>query len=198
MQLNDYISAVLEERLSDLHTVALARVISFDNSKMIGSVKPLFVRLIADGQQIPAPVISGVPVAGVKSGGWSVRIPYKAGDVVLIAYCERAIDAAVSGREGVPPHGRKHSIDDAVIIGGLSNDTIAGDGVIIDGPASKIHLKDNGDINIQSNQINVTASGNVSISTPNNIALSSNPGSISITAPVGGVTISGPITTGNF
>ena len=192
MELNEYLEAVIEERLSDLHTVALAKIVSFDNSSMIGSIKPLFSRVLQDGSQISAPVVSGVPVAGVRSGGWTVRIPYKPGDVVLVAYAERAIDTAKNGSEGDPGYNRKHSIDDAVIIGGvLTSASVTGDGVVIEGPSSRVQLSDNGNINIE-------ASGDVSVSSQGDISLNANPGSISITAPVGGVSISGPESSGSW
>lgn len=133
MQIDELIESVMEERLAELHTVALARIVTIDTGTQRASVKPLFAKLLQDGRSIPAPVIVGVPYithryeytdtgdTSTGSGPTTTRLVvgpiYQAGDTVLIAYAERAIDASLTGAEAVPPYNRKHSIDDAVIIG---------------------------------------------------------------------------------
>lgn len=108
-----------------IHTFAPARVLSFNYSKQEADIELLFMSN-SGGVLEKIPMIPGVPVLSMRyrieeSNGTSYTRTYKsdlrAGDVVFVAFCERAIDN-LSSQPFDPEYRRTHDYRDAVIIGG--------------------------------------------------------------------------------
>lgn len=114
-----FFDGIMGEAFSELHTCMLGRVKSFNGTKMQADVIPLFKRKLADGREEPMPVISQAPVMFLYANGFFVRPPLKPGDLVVVVFAERELDAVLlSGSEQAPSSNRQHGLEDAIVIGG--------------------------------------------------------------------------------
>lgn len=115
-----FIDAVIEERLSDLHTCMPCKVVKYDESEGIADIVPLFKRKFKDKPPEPYPLITNVPVMKrkIKTGAVEVDEPfYEKDDIVLVIFAERALDYVLEGKMADPKYKRKHDLTDAIIIG---------------------------------------------------------------------------------
>lgn len=114
-----FLDGMMGESLSELHTCMLGRIKSFDGQKMTADVIPLAKRKLADGRTIDMPVISQAPVMFLHANGFFVRPPLKPGDLVVVVFAEREIDAVLlSGSPQAPTSTRHHGLEDAIVLGG--------------------------------------------------------------------------------
>jgi hypothetical protein len=130
---NNPFEGMLEEKLLNLHTVFIAKVIKVENENVC-SVQPLD-KIKAYGQKAQSQsVITKVPVlshvrhykvvdqtlsgnVSPTSHGGHVRIePLKVGDIVLCVCAERDISSSIKGISSTPPVGH-HQLKDAIVIG---------------------------------------------------------------------------------
>ncbi|NHN29443.1 hypothetical protein [Paenibacillus agricola] len=133
---NVFISGMLDKAINDLYVCFPCKVISFD----VGSCKAVVQPLIRVGTVEPA-VIQNVPMLGQKSTvkeheqtiidegiertvtmmeSEAVFIPKVAvGDVVLVVCADMEIKNTLLGQIATPDSKRKHSKNDAVIVGVL-------------------------------------------------------------------------------
>lgn len=115
------IEGTIEGRLADLHTAMPCRVERFNESAGTADVLPLFKRKFKGQTAQNMPLLVGLPAVKrkYKSGENIVtEAPfYEPGDIVLVVFCERAMDRALLGQPVDPLYNRKHSLDDGVIIG---------------------------------------------------------------------------------
>ena len=78
-------------------------------------------KLGPEAKKIP-PIIE-VPVKHENFGDFIIRPGYKKGDIVQVLFNERALDKLlITGEPEDPKFKRKHSFDDAVVIGGLKTE----------------------------------------------------------------------------
>ncbi|ABR46662.1 hypothetical protein Amet_4347 [Alkaliphilus metalliredigens QYMF] len=91
------IQDILEERLADLHTFMLCRVVSITPQL---TIRPIPKRKYKNGRTEAYPII--INPLKLKN------IPLEKDDVVAVAFSERALDGVGS---------RKHDLTDAVILG---------------------------------------------------------------------------------
>lgn len=96
--------------LNSVNTCGFARVVKVDMKYMRMDVQPLF--------EMDAPQILNVPIATHQTKKFFIRPPYKVGDIVLLIFSQRDIDPIVW--EGGEASTRKLSIDDALVIGGVT------------------------------------------------------------------------------
>ncbi|MFT9496385.1 Gp138 family membrane-puncturing spike protein [Anaerosolibacter sp.] len=102
-----------------LHTCVIAKVESYDPVKMKASVQPLN-KVNYNGQFQSLPLITNVPVSFLKAGSFFIRPPYAKGDLVWVAFAEHDIDnIMMTGKEESNNSDRRHSLDDAIVIGGI-------------------------------------------------------------------------------
>ena len=120
MSIYDALNGFIEEKLMNLHTAMPCKVLSYENNE--ATIQPLFMKTTKEGKK-PYPIIEGVPVLkqrfnvdGVTKTYQSV---YQAGDIVLVVFSERALDHVLNGEIADPQFNRRHSIQDAVILGGI-------------------------------------------------------------------------------
>jgi len=112
----------LESELRQLHTMTLAKVMSYDETTREAVVQPLIMQKLAGQDPTPFAPIAMTPHLKHRyrnpDGTEREEIPlYKRGDVVLIGIIERAMDASLSGAVAYPDARRRHSLTDAIILG---------------------------------------------------------------------------------
>lgn len=113
------IDGLLGEVLAELHTCVLGKIKSFDGQKMTADVIPLGKRRLSDGRVESMPVISQAPVMFLYANGFFVRPPLKPGDLVVVVFAERELDAVLlSGSPQAPTSTRHHGLEDAIVLGG--------------------------------------------------------------------------------
>lgn len=159
-----FLDGLLGEALADLHTCVLGKIQSFDGQKMTADVIPLAKRKLADGRVEALPVISQAPVMFLYANGFFVRPPLKPGDMVVVVFAERELDAVLlSGAPQSPASTRHHGLEDAIVLGGwlpfYGNLPVSGDDDLIIG-------RTDGKVTIT-----VTPDGTVDITAPKGITL---------------------------
>ncbi|WP_274381443.1 Gp138 family membrane-puncturing spike protein [Paenibacillus mesophilus] len=101
------------------------RVVSYDEERRRAVVQPLFMTKERGKPPAPLPLVQNVPVLSQRyrvdgSPDTYEYVPvYQPGDVVFVAFSERALDAALAapGQVVPPDSDRHHSLNDAVIVG---------------------------------------------------------------------------------
>ena len=157
----------------ETHTTIVCKVLSYDRATMRAKVQPLVKRALASPntiegveQQEPQilPIIVEVPVIIQGNDQWSLLVPPREGDIVVVAIAEHDIDAIMlGGQEGDLKTQRVHSLDDALIVGVLYPNNKAGEvGSLQTEPVEifagnheqtiYIQLENNGKITIQTTQ----------------------------------------------
>jgi len=137
----------------DLHTALIAKIETFDPVKMKASIKPLNK---VNNEELP--IIPEVPVMMLKAGNFFIRPPYQKGDIVYVIFAEHDIDnIMLTGKEESSNSQRKHSYDDAIVVGGimpytqsLTSDYNTDLVIAKSDMTSKVILRDSGDIIIES------------------------------------------------
>lgn len=118
--LDDYI----EQKLYALRTTTVGRVERV-NPNGTYDIQPLVMtREVGneDGEKLPLLIEVPAVVLKVKIDGVSKTIEpdYEKGDKVVVSFCERDIENALQGRLSLPQDFRRHSLNDPILIGGLS------------------------------------------------------------------------------
>ncbi len=155
--LNALLGKAMTEVEDSVHVAMLATIEKYDPEKMQATIKPI---------QKGIPIIQDVPVATLRGGPFFIRVPYQRGDTVVVVFTDRGIDDQIgTGSETQNTGTRKHALDDAIIVGGITpwNDPLpAGhpNDVVIakDDLSSKVVVQANNEIIIQTNA-NITLSG---------------------------------------
>lgn len=120
--MNDSLKQYIESEFRKTHTLTLARVETYNEDLREATVKPLIMQKMAGQDYTPIAPIPATPhlmhryknELGVER--WEVPV-YKAGDVVLIAIVERAMDDSLSGSIAPPASTRRHDLTDSIILG---------------------------------------------------------------------------------
>ncbi|MBW2672329.1 MAG: hypothetical protein JRD89_02785 [Deltaproteobacteria bacterium] len=108
----DFIRDSLKEHASQLHVAFLAMVVRFNAREMWADIQPL---------EIGLPLITKVPVAIQRAGPFYFRVPYQPGDIVVAVCSDTGIDKMITtGLPDLPLGKRRHKLDDAIIIGGIT------------------------------------------------------------------------------
>lgn len=120
------IQKIIENRLTDLHTAMPCKVESFNESAATAKVIPLYkIKFSGDVVATERPPLDHVPVLKqrfrlpTESGTSLTTLPLilEPGDIVLVAFLERAFDMVRNGSIADPVYNRKHALDDPIIIG---------------------------------------------------------------------------------
>jgi hypothetical protein len=122
-----YVPRLIEDRLAELHTIMLCKVLSFNQTNHTADIQPLNMIKFknTDNPQVRPPLLEvpcmkrktmtldayDNPVINVDSPYYSV------GDIVVVVFSERAIDTVLSGDIADSVYSRKHALEDAIIIG---------------------------------------------------------------------------------
>lgn len=104
-----------------IHTLAPARVVSFNETKRTADIEILFMSRDEEGNVEKYPLIQGAPVLGHRykvDGITKTFSPIlQSGDVVFVGFAERAMDHLNDSKPFDPQYLRTHSIMDAVVLG---------------------------------------------------------------------------------
>lgn len=105
--------------IGNVHTALPGTIISYDATSNRASVQPFGAIKTKDSRSIAYPVIYNAPVQfpcgmGGKAG---ITFPIRAGDGCIVLFAEGQMDDYLSG--GDSSDGRKHSLNDAMIIPGM-------------------------------------------------------------------------------
>lgn len=162
----NFFNKLSEQLTSNINSCTIGRIEKFDVKKMKAEVTPLVKYKNKDGTMEKRPLLIEVPVSFLKAGSFIIRPPYKVGDIVLIIFADNDIEnALLSGNISEPNSARVHSLDDAIIVGGImpfikelpkehEKDLI----IAKDDFSSKIVIKEDGEILIESDK-GITISG---------------------------------------
>lgn len=150
---NEFFRKMQDSAKGSINSATLGSIESFDHIKMKAVIKPL----INDVNGKPGSLLIEVPVSMVKTDEFFIRVPYKKGDVVLVVFADRDIDRTLlSGGQTTPNSKRVHSLDDAIVVGGIMpfSESLTSeykDDLLIsnDDMTSKIILKEDGDLVIE-------------------------------------------------
>lgn len=122
---DQFLNNFIRQKLLGIHTAMPAKVISFDEATKQATIQPLYMSKEVDASPSPLPLIQGVPALSqrFKVGDMAQTYEpiYQAGDIVFVAFSERALDSVLAGggRPVLPDSTRHHDLNDAVILGVL-------------------------------------------------------------------------------
>jgi len=121
MGMSEVFDNMMEEKLLNLHTAFIGKVISVQSGSLC-TVQPLD-KIKAYGKTAKqqavitrVPVLSHVRHYSVDTDGHLTVSPIRAGDIVFCVCAERDISSSVNGQSTTPPVGH-HSIKDAIVVG---------------------------------------------------------------------------------
>lgn len=134
---------MMQQMLMSNAFITLAMVDEVSEDGDIVSVKPMIDGFTGSGDRIPKTIIYGVPVWRLQRGASAVIMTPVAGDIGLIAICDRDISGVKATRESsLPGSNRTHNYADAIYLGGVLNADpsqyvrFANDGIDIVSPLS--------------------------------------------------------------
>lgn len=156
-----FFDGLLGESVDGINSCTIGKIEKFDATTMKAEVAPLVQKKNADGSTEDVSLLIEVPVSFLKAGPFLIRPPYKPGDVVLVIFADSDIENVLySGGKGRPVRDEKHSLDNAMVVGGIMPFTVTlpgehADDLIIakDDFSTKIVVKDNGEIIIQGGKV---------------------------------------------
>lgn len=123
------VDGLVDKRLSEVRVGIPCRVISFDTAACTADVQPLIRTSDSDPALIHSVPVLGQRLAAVGSSGAAnadsadsaEEIVYKpvlhAGDSVFVVCADRELNNARTGKVSAPDTGRRHNVNDAVIVG---------------------------------------------------------------------------------
>lgn len=119
MKASQLIKGLIDQELDELHVALPAKIEKYDPKRLRAEVT-LLAKKELRGQEVTIPPIIECPVKVLKAGPFIIRPPYQSGDVVEVLFNERALDKIlITGKPESLEYTRRHSFDDAVVIGGL-------------------------------------------------------------------------------
>lgn len=106
---------LISAELADVHTCLPGVIVAYDGQ--FAEVRPTLAKQLANGDTLAAPKIVRVPVcwpSGDVNGAQAlITVPLKAGDPVLLYFCERALDDWLGGLDSAPGDPRQFDLSDA-------------------------------------------------------------------------------------
>jgi hypothetical protein len=151
----------------------VGQIVSFDATKQTVSVQLQVLAVLADGSQVPYPLLTDCPVFVYSGGAAFITMPIAAGDPCLVLFNDRDLDNwFTTGNVVAPNSPRTHSLSDGLVLVGFRNlsNVIAGystTDVVIGIGTGKVAVKPDGTIGIANanGSVTVNADGSVTIVT---------------------------------
>jgi hypothetical protein len=119
------ILAAMEARLQSFWTALPAQVVAYDPASQLCSAQPVsrqgFKNESGKRQTATLPVVTDVPVAWPRGGGFRLTFPLAPGDFVLLVFSSLAFDTWLlqGGANLDPGDDRRNTLSDAVAIAGI-------------------------------------------------------------------------------
>ncbi|MCP3685803.1 MAG: hypothetical protein GY861_24405 [bacterium] len=114
--LEQVIQTGIDSALKELHTALPGVVVSFDGDTQLADIQITIKRKLND-VLVNLPLLVGVPVRFLKTADFSISVPVKVDDHVLVIFAERSIDTWLTqGGIQSPVDVRKHSLSDGFAI----------------------------------------------------------------------------------
>ena len=144
-----------------INNCMMGKIEKFDGETMKADVMPLVRVKSKAGELEEVSMLIEVPVSFLKAGPFVIRPPYKEGDIVLVVFADNDIEnVLLSGDTSNPNSTRKHSLDDAIVVGSIMPYTVTLPGkhlddliIAKDDFTTKIVLKENGHIIVQGGKV---------------------------------------------
>lgn len=135
--LAEVIESAIDSRMLDLHTMIVAKVVSYDATTQAAVVQPVVNGAApnADGTttQEPLPSIPNVPVRWERAGGYYTHLPLTAGDCGMLIFSESAFALwRVNGEISDPGDLTRHGLSYCYFLPGAWPDAQA----LTDAPAA--------------------------------------------------------------
>ena len=164
--LAEVINDMIEAKILDIHTSMPGKVETYDHTQQKADIKPLLRKkyTVNGGTIVEIPVIPGVPVQwpAANNGAAYIHMPLKSGDLGLIIFTDRSIDAWLSreqhpqedaGKIMSPNDPRHHDLSDAIFIPGIrpfnwALENTNADNFILQNGSIRIELDPSGKISI--------------------------------------------------
>lgn len=137
------VNLAIDRFMCEVHTCMPAKVVSYDPSTQTATVQPTLQRVyLVQGQEhaVDLPEIFQVPVVFPATANAWLRLPLAAGDLVMVHFSERSLDAWSQTNGGstldpLIPH--KFSLADAIAVPGLRPQSQA---ISVKGAATSLEL----------------------------------------------------------
>ncbi len=115
----NYFDKLVKSQIYRLHTCMLAKIVSYDPTKMTAVVQPMTPYKVLDGE-VTMPQLLAVPVMSINTGSFVISTPYEVDDIVVIGFAERDISGILETGEFDTNGGQRiFSLNDAIILGGI-------------------------------------------------------------------------------
>ena len=176
------LKALIDREIADVRTAIPGRIVSFDAATQLATVRPLIRRRVTVGanvENVDMPEIQRVPVVMPHSqtAGFSVTMPVREGDDVMLTFSDRSIDTWVQDGDDQdipePVASRHHDISDAIAVIGCTPENRAisgyfGGGIQIRNGDGSRHVEvTDSTVVIQAESVTITvANDNVEIESP--------------------------------
>lgn len=160
-EVNDFMDNLAGGIVNGINACMLGKIESIDLESMKADILPMARVQAKDGSVEDMALLIEVPVSFIKSGPFYIRPPYKAGDIVVVVFADSDTEnILLSGEVSNPNSERKHSLDDAIVIGSImpftekTTSEHLGDLVITnDDLSTKLVLKEDGEIIIKASKV---------------------------------------------
>lgn len=111
----------LQARLEDIHTMLPGRIVSYDDTTRLATVKPSVSMRSLHGDILDIPPIDSVPVVWPGSSDFSIRGQLRNGDGVVLYFAESGLGGWLRGSEDAEADDEtRFSLHDAIAVPGLN------------------------------------------------------------------------------
>lgn len=164
VNLEEVLKASFLSFMSSIHTCLPGKIVNFNALTGKADVKPLIKLTTKSGEVLSRAVITNVPVVFPSAVNSGVEFNLEKNDPVLIIFSQRSLDRWLSSdgiTEVEPGFPRKFDLTDGIAIPGLfppkgRRKIKSDESLVVYDKSSKVILKKNGEIHLQSGSINLT------------------------------------------
>lgn len=154
--LRSLLDGTQQRTMAQMNCHQVGQVVSFDATKQTASVQLSVLAVLADGSQVPYPVLTDCPVFVYSGGGAVITMPIAAGDPCLVLFNDRDLDNwFTTGNVVAPNSPRSHSLSDGMVLVGFRNlsNVVASYSTadaVLQFAGSRVAIKANGNVEVVS------------------------------------------------